>query len=523
MRGQSGQLEEFQPLTPDASVSSANSMIFTVRPIMLRYVLTGALALSAVVSVSHQSAHPMACRPRLAAITLAQSSIPGGASDRARVTISCAAGQSVSVKLRGFTGVEVPAAVSIAPGKTSATATVRSVVRKVTERGSIGARLGTVRRSAALTVTKTPRACNSPALTGMSLVKLAYVGDHPVARISLTCAPRTRVVLGLSSTNANVRVPATVTVGRYYDYARVILSPKAYEPGQYSATIKVRHAGKSFSRSITIDPGLSLVEIPAVSDSPNDVVLDVLFTGVIPAAGETVRLASSSAAVAVPAIYTFPAPSVGGQVTGITVQEVAKNTKVTLSATLGSVKMTASTVLLPPFNSNDSAKIFNTNGPDPIYGLSGLTFNVSSGSPDLSVSNPQFIDAGSTADYFTVDTTLVTAPVHTTLSATIDGVPASVNVTIEPPMSAFANVPSTVTSDQSFPVTLQMFGPVDTPTVVDLNSSGLLGVPASVTVPAGSDSVTFTVTAPTVTSAQQDFIYAMIVTNSEVEDSLQSS
>jgi len=507
---------------------------------MLRYVLTGALALSAVVSVSHQSAHPMACRPRLAAITLAQSSIPGGASDKARVAISCAAGQALSVKLRGFTGVEVPAAVSIAPGKTSATATVRSVVRKVTERGSIGARLGTVRRSAALTVTKTPRACNSPALTGMSLVKLAYVGDHPVARISLTCAPRTRVVLALSSTNPNVRVPATVTVGRYYDYARVALSPKAYEPGQYSATIKVRHAGKSFSRSITIDPGLSLVEIPAVSDSPNDVVLDVLFTGVIPAAGETVRLASSSAAVAVPAIYTFPAPSVGGQVTGITVQEVAKNTKVTLSATLGSVKMTASTVILPPFNSNDSAKIFNTNGPDPIYGLSGqtadykvqlsnpapasgLTFNVSSGSPDLSVSNPQFIDAGSTADYFTVDTTLVTAPVHTTLSATIDGVPASVNVTIEPPMSAFVNVPSTVTSGQSFPVTLQMFGPVDTPTVVDLNSSGLLGVPASVTVPAGSDSVTFTVTAPTVTSAEQDFIFAMIVTNSEVEDSLQSS
>jgi hypothetical protein len=73
-------------------------------------------------------------------------------------------------------------------------------------------------------------------------------------------------------------------------------------------------------------------------------------------------------------------------------------------------------------------------------------------------------------------------------------------------------------------VTLQMFGTVDTATVVDLNaSSSLLTVPASVTVPAGKNSVSFYVTAATVTSAEQDFIFAMIVTNSLVEDTLQSS
>jgi hypothetical protein len=222
------------------------------------------------------------------------------------------------------------------------------------------------------------------------------------------------------------------------------------------------------------------------------------------------------------------------------VQEVTKNTKVTLSATLGSVTMTASTVLLPPFGSHDTATIYNTNGPYPIYGLSGqtadykvqlsnpaptsgLSFDITSGSPDLLVSNPQFIIPGWTADYLAVTTTLVTAPVHTTLSTTIDGVAASVKVTIEPPMSSFTSVPSTVTSGQSFTVTLQMFGLVDTPTVVDLNAGNGLTMPASVTVPAGKNSVSFTVTAPTVTTAQQDFIYAMIVTNSQVEDTLQSA
>jgi hypothetical protein len=507
---------------------------------MLRYVLVGSLSLSAAVAVSSQPAQAEGCHPVLRGVALAQSSIPGGASDTARVTLSCAAPSAALVRLRGFTGVMVPAAVSVARGKNSATATVRSAVSKVTRHGSVVAALGTVRRSAALTVTKTPPSCKSPALTRMSLASLAYVGDHPVAAIHLSCAPLAAIRLALRSTSTNVPVPATVTVGRYYDYALVTLAPKAYEPGRYAATIRARHGGRSLSRTIVVDPGLQLVQIPPVSDAPDDVMLDVLFTGVIPAGGETVKLASSNAAVTVPASFTFPAPSLGGGVTGITVREVTKNTKVTLSARLGGVTMRASTMLLPPFNSHDSATIENTNFPGPIYGLngatydyavrlsnpapaSGLTFTVASGSPDLQVSNPQSIIPGSTAGFFTVDTTLVTAPVHTTLSTTIDGVPASAKVTIEPPMSSFAN-PATVTGGTMFSVTLNMFGPVDTPTVVDLSTgSSLLTVPLSVTVPAGNSSVTFMVTAMTVTSPEQDFILATIVSNSLVVDSLQSS
>jgi hypothetical protein len=514
--------------------------------IVLRYVLAGSLSLSAAVAVSSQPAqaaqpaHAVVCHPVLRGVALAHSSIPGGASDTARVTLSCAAPTAVVVRLHGFTGVTVPAAVSVARGKNSATGTVRSAVSKVTRHGSVVAVLGTVRRSAALTVTKTPPSCKSPVLTGMSLASKAYVGDHPVATIDLSCAPLAPIRLALSSTSTNVPVPATVTVGRYYDYAQVTLVPKAYEPGQYAATIKVRRGGRSLSRTIVVDPGLQLVQIPPVSDAPDDVTLNVVFTGEIPEGGETVKLASSNAAVTVPAAYSFPAPSFGGEVTGITVRQVTKNTKVTLSATLGGVIMSASTVLLPPFNSHDNATIVNANGSGPIYGLNGatydyavllsnpapaggLTFNVASGSPDLVVTNPQSIAPGFTADFFAVDTTLVTAPVRTTLSTTVDGVSASVKVTIEPPMSSFA-VPATVTGGQSFSVTLNMFGPVDTPTVVNLSSSsGVLSTPLSVTVPAGKSSVSFTVSTATVTSPDTDFILGTIVSNSQVLDSLQSS
>ena len=75
-----------------------------------------------------------------------------------------------------------------------------------------------------------------------------------------------------------------------------------------------------------------------------------------------------------------------------------------------------------------------------------------------------------------------------------------------------------------FSVTLNMFGPVDTPTVVDLSTgSGVLSAPLSVTLPAGQSSVSFTASALPVTSPETSFILADIVSNSLVVDSQQSS
>jgi hypothetical protein len=91
----------------------------------------------------------------------------------------------VTVGLHGFTGVSVPATVTVARGKTAATATVRSAVTTVTRRGVVAATLGRVRRTAPLTVTKTPKSCNTPALAGMTLVNLAYVAQIQSPNITI--------------------------------------------------------------------------------------------------------------------------------------------------------------------------------------------------------------------------------------------------------------------------------------------------------------------------------------------------
>lgn len=516
----------------------------------MRYFTVLLLVLAALFSISRESAdagsqQPVAtCHPSLSGIALTRSSMPGGASDTARVTLSCAPRIAVTVGLRGFTGVSVRAAVTVARGKRSATATVRSAVTKVTRRGSIAATLGRTRRAAPLTVTKTPRLCKTPTLTGMSLARLAYIGDHPVARVSLNCAPFAPITLRFSSSSAGVQVPATVKVARYYNYSALPLV-LGIESGQYSARITASYRGKSLSHTLIVDPGLKLVAIDPTIDFPDQISLAVITTSMAPAGGETVRLKSSSPAVTVPATFTVAAPSLGGEVPGLVVKQVSKDTKVTLSATLGSVTKSASYVLVPPFNGkgNDKVTIENELGPGPIYGLnhasyeyavrlsnpapaSGESFTVVSSDPAaLTVEgNTQSILPGGESAIFDVDTALAATAVHATLSVTVSGLHASVPVVIEPPLNSFSGVPASMTGGSSATMTLNMLGPVDVPTVVDLESTdGIATVPSSVTVPKGASSVSFAVTTGDVTTPTQFSVVAFILLSSEEVDSAQSS
>lgn len=256
------------------------------------------------------------------------------------------------------------------------------------------------------------------------------------------------------------------------------------------------------------------------------------------------RLKSSNPAVTVPATFTVTAPSLGGEVPGLVVKQVSKDTKVTLSATLGSVTKSASYVLVPPFDGkgNDKVTIENELGPGSIYGLNqasyeyvvrlsnpapagGESFTVVSSDPAaLTVEgNPQSILPGGESAIFDVDTALAATAVHATLSVTVDGLHASVPVVIEPPMDSFSDVPATMTGGSSVTMTLNMFGPVDTPTVVELESTdGIAAVPASVTVPKGSSAVSFPVTTVGVTTPTQFSVVAFILLSSEEVDSAQS-
>ncbi len=485
------------------------------------------LAASAVFVSGQPAAGAAACRPILKDAVLSASAVPGGAPDQVTVALTCAAPSAVTIRLTGFRGVTVPSLVRVPRNKASASTDIMTAVTKVTRHGEIEATLGLRHRRAALTVTRTPRTCRSPALTGFSVPAIVRVGDKPTATIRLSCAAAAPVRISLASTSSYLPVPVTISVGRYYRSVTILLAPKADPAGQYSSTLSARFRGRSRRSTITVDPGLAEVALPVCSE-PNCVDPEVLFTGVLPAGGLTVRLASDSSAVTVPASYTFPAGSLGGGVAGVTVRTVSKDTTVTISATLGGRTLRATTVLLPPFNSHDKVTLTAEAGTGPVYGqeytleyvvtlsnpapAAGLTATFSSPSSAVELqSTSTFITGGFADGYVDINTAGITSAVHTRIDVTVDGVSASLPVIIEPGLASITNVPATITGGSSFTATVSLAGPVDTATTVALQSSaGIVTVPGLVVIPAGHSSASFLVTTAPVTASSGVFISAWL-------------
>jgi trimeric autotransporter adhesin len=472
---------------------------------------------------------PAACSPALRGVTLAAASVPGGASTTVTATVSCAPAKALTVALVGFNGARVPSALPVAAGKTSASGTITTATRTKAVRGWITAKLGTASQRTLLTIGATPKTCKSPALSAVSLPSLSFVGDRPVLAVKLSCVPATAVRLSLKSTNANLPVPATMTVGAYYGTASLALTPRAYQPGQYKSTVSARVGTRTLVRAITVDPGLSLFRVPATILS-GPVQMQVSLTGKAPAGGTKVTLKSSGSTVVMPASLTIPAGWDEEVFAPTSVGNVTANTVVTLSAALGGRTLTSTTKVLGPWALGDPVTVSPTRA-GPVYGGTiDVQFTVQLGNPapatyvnvTPSSDNPAvevetrtaLIFSGSTTTTIDVGTANVTSPVHATLTFTLqtlagaETVPAT--LTVEPGL-ATVTVPSTITSGGSATGTVTLAGPVDVASTVSLqSSSGSLTVPSSVVIQPGQSSATFAIGTKAGASGQQVTIQAFL-------------
>jgi hypothetical protein len=507
-------------------------------------VAAAVLVLAAGVYLPLQSATMAAaatCSPTLESVTLSPASVPGGASSTFTATLNCATPKALAISVKGFPGAKVPATLKVATGKKSGSVTITTATTKTARQGAITATLGKVSRGTHLAIDVTPVTCASPVLTSATLPALAYVGDHPVLAITLSCAASAPVRLSVTSSNANVPVPATVTIGKFYSAASVRLTPKALDAGQYTSTIAVSLAAVTLSAAITVDPGLAKLELTPQSSGPNDFSTQILFTGGLPAGGEVVALKSDNAAITVPATVAFTQQgSGGGDVLGVTVAEVTANTKVTLSATLGSVTLTASITLIPPWPFGHKITLTDSWAPSPVYGptfSNEIFISLSNPAPKagngLSVTvttdHPNDVQLdGSTAGIppgwnnttVSFSVPFETAPVHAKVKVTIGSFTASIPVTIEPSIAS-VTAPATIVGGTTATGTVTLAGATDKPDTVFLQSqSGILTTPNSVTIPVGRTSVTFPITTIPVDSDTQGGIMAWhIVGGSVIADS----
>lgn len=490
-----------------------------------------------------------ACSPALKGISLSPTSVPGGAPSTVTATLTCNATRAETITLKGFSGIRVPAALHVAVGKISASAMVTTATRKSTLRGWITGTLGKISKRALLTVGATPKTCGSPALSAVSLSSLAYVGDRVGLTVKLTCTPARSVRLSLvsSATPApapRIPVPATATIGAYYGGTNIVLAPKAYLPGQYKSTVSVHYGSKTLSRTITVDPGLSAFDNSPDSCSQDSVDLSIFFTGEVPSGGLTVKLKSNNPAITVPATVAFTQQgSSGGGFAGVTVKSVNVNTKVTLSATLGSRTLTLSVVLLRSWQPGDKITLIPQPGPGPLYGPSfgyeylvylsnpaptsgnGLTGTATTDDPSDVQDLTSLVDITPGCDNtgISFEVPYETAPVHATVTVSIGGSTATASLTIEPSLAS-VTIPATIVGGDAATGTVTLAGAPDATETVYLQSSwGILTVPGSVTIPAGQTSVTFPITTGAVTSDSQVFVFAQHIVSSQVADSVTSN
>ena len=375
----------------------------------------------------------------------------------------------------------------------------------------------------------------TPTLQTLSAPSLVYVGDSPEATVRLSCAPTSSIQLTVTSGNSKLSVPASVAVSANHDSVAIPLTPTADSAGQYSSTVTVSYGTNSLNTTITVDPGLAGFQLNVNNSEPNSLNPTFTFTGPAPTGGLTVQVASDSPDVTVPATVSSQQYSYGGGFNATTVQTVKTNTTVTLSVTLGSRTIRASTVLLPPFSRHDSMTLSAQTQPGVLYGqefyleyavalsnpapATGVNVTVTSHDPSVELQSTTNsvtvnITPGFTTGYFTINTANVTKAVHTQITASADGVEASIPVTIEPTVAS-VTMPASVRGGTSFTGTVNLAGPADVPTSVYLQSTwGILQPPSTpVIIPAGKTSASFTVTTSTVTSNSDVSITAYLAGN----------
>jgi hypothetical protein len=211
------------------------------------------------------------------------------------------------------------------------------------------------------------------------------------------------------------------------------------------------------------------------------------------------------------------------------VHPVTQDTRVTISFTLGTRTLTASKVLVPPFDGSQEMIFLLANQGD-LYGLqlseqldlilanpapaNGVQVQVSvvDDNPAIQLeSGTDVISEGNNRTAFRLNTTDVTRTTRVTLKATALQSTAFLEITIHPRITAIT-LPEPVKSGTTFEGTITLAGPSDVDTDVFLQpSSGILDiVPSTVTIPAGATSATFQVRSIPIDEPSTDFVTAYL-------------
>jgi len=355
---------------------------------------------------------------------------------------------------------------------------------------------------------------------GPLVLNPAAVVGGAISTGTVTLNSTTGGVVTLSSdTPAVATVPATVTVASGSSSVTFTVSTSAVTSAS-SATISATYAGAAQAAALQVTPGLSSMSLTPTSIIGGSTVQGtVTLLGPAPATGAVINLSSdNTAAATVPASVTLAGGATSVTFTATTIA-VSTTSTANISATYGGISQTTplsvlspgllSLTLNPPAitGGNPSLGSVTLTGPAP---ASGVVVNLSSdNTAAATVPTTVTVPSGATTAGFTVNALPISVAASPNISAAFGGVTLTATLNVSPPpaiLTGLAINPLSVVGGASPTGTLTLNAVAPAGGAVVLMTSTNLAIvttPRTVTVPAGSISVTFPVSTFTVAAATQ--------------------
>lgn len=413
----------------------------------------------------------------------------------------------------------VPASVTIPAGSATATFPVTTIFVASTTQGTITAFSNGTSATTTITVT------SPPAVASVSVLPNTVPNNQSTqGTVNLTGpAPAGGTVVQLWTNGSPVFVPASVTVPAGSTSATFTVATN-YVATTTQGTITAFLNGKSVTTTLTVSAPVALTSVAVnpstvASSSKTSIVLN--FSSKTPDGGVVVELWTDSGLLSVPESINI---SAGATAAGfqVTANYVSAPTQGTITAFLNGQSVTSTFTVAPVALASVSVIAPNWPGGSSGTGSVSLTFPAptggvvvqlwTNGSPAYVKQTSITIPAGSTTGGFDFQTDIVGSPQVSTITAFLNGQSVTTTFTVAPPitLASVSVSPASVSSGGSATGTVTLAGPAPNGgAFVWLWTNGSPAfVPAAVIIPAGSSSVTFSVTTNYVETPTQGTITA---------------
>ena len=441
----------------------------------------------------------------LTGLTVLPTSVEGGSNSTGTVTLSGGAPSGgITVNLSsGASVASVPQTVTVPVGSASTTFTIDTSAVTQSTSALITASLGASTEQTTLNVTpttlQTVTVSPTSVLGGVSATGTVTLGGQ---------APAGGFIVNLSSSLSSVQVPSQVTVGAGSTSATFSVATSPVN-ANVSATLTGTAGGISKTSTLTVTAAvlstLTMAPISVVGGAPSTGT--IMLSGKAGPGGAVVALSSGSSSAVVPATATVPA---GGTTATFVVKTttVSSNTTVSITGTLNGASLStgltidaitvANLTVLP----SSVAVGVNATGTVTLSQLAptgGITVNLSA-TNGVAVPGTVSVTAGTSAASFTVGTSGVSVAagkVQTSvITATYGSSTQTAGLTITAAvLSGLTITPNPILGGNTATGTVSLNGPAGSGGVsVKLISNTIDAVvPATVVIPGGASSTTFSV------------------------------